>query len=201
MYVIEEEGLADAKIIHIHYDSVADFFENTDPNKSYPKMHSGNKGDQSEVKGRGDRTWRFGDDSSREGYYSTRFDPTKGKNICEEDVKSVIASKEYKSLLQQALTYKKRIKFVDVGFRLNVARAISGDDKYFASFTNARKPTVKLCINICGSACVDANDFKNVAKTAVPTIYALETAGIATEVYYCAFARETHPDDFKYQCP
>ena len=109
-----------------------------------------------------------------------------------------MASKEYKKLLEQALTYKKRVKFQDVGSKLNIPRAISGDDKYFTTYTSARKPIVKIAINICGSACVGQAEFIKVAKTAIPTIFALETAGISTEVYYCAFVDGCHEDHSRF---
>jgi hypothetical protein len=185
-------------VIHFIYDSVGDFFENTDPTKTY-NCHSGNKSDQKEILN-GDRDWRFGEDRSRSVFYENRFDPMNGKKMCESEVKKVLSSKEYKKLIQQALTYKKKITFEDLGFRLNVARAISGDDKYFVKYKNAKRPTVKIAINICGSACVDEDAFRKVAMTAVPTIYALELAGIATEVYYTAFATGTHSDDFEHSC-
>jgi hypothetical protein len=123
-----------------------------------------------------------------------RFDPTKGKGICAESVKKVMASNAYKDLIKQAMTYRKRVKYEDHGFRLSVPKAIGGEDRYFAVYKNSKKPVVKIAINICGSACVEQSEFIKLAETAIPTIYALEIAGIATEVYYTAFASGTHPD-------
>jgi hypothetical protein len=182
---------------HIVYDSLADFFANTDPNKPPADMHSSNEYNHREVKS-SERQWRFGNDNTRENFYEKRTDPNKGRGICADAVKRVMADKSYKSLIKQAITHRKRIKYEDHGFRLNVSKAISGEDRIFGVYKNSRKPTVKIAINICGSACVGQDDFINVAKTAIPTIYALETAGISTEVYYTAFASGTHEDSADY---
>jgi hypothetical protein len=147
---------------------------------------------------KGDTGWRYGQENDRDTFVVERFSPKKGKTLCAEAVKKTMADKSYKKLITQALTYKKRIKFDDNGARLSVPKAIAGEDKYFAKFTNARKPTVKICVNICGSASVSQDAFIKVAQTAIPTIYALETAGISTEVYYCAFAKGTHEDNAEY---
>jgi hypothetical protein len=112
--------------------------------------------------------------------------------MCLDAVKSTMADKSYKKLMANAMTYRRRPKFQDVGSRLSVPRAIAGEDKYFVSLKAARKPTVRIAINICGSASVNKEAFERVAKTAIPTIYALEQAGITTEVYYCAFSTRTH---------
>jgi hypothetical protein len=103
-----------------------------------------------------------------------------------------MADKSYKKLMANAMTYRRKPKFQEIGSRLSVPRAIAGEDKYFVSLKAARKPTVRIAINICGSASVDKAAFERVAKTAIPTIYALEQAGITTEVYYCAFSADTH---------
>lgn len=182
---------------HIVYDSLADFFANTDPNKPPADMNRANESNHREVKS-SDRSWRFGNDSTRENFYEKRLDPNKGRAICADAVKGVMADKSYKSLIKQAITHRKRIKYEDHGFRLNVSKAISGEDRIFGVYKNSRKPTVKIAINICGSASVDQDGFINVAKTAIPTIYALETAGISTEVYYTAFAANTHEDTADY---
>ena len=178
---------------HIVYENINEFFELTNPKKPAPDtMHTSNKDSYNELKY--SDSWRYGDEDNQKTFHEVRFDSSKGKNLCAEAVKKTMASKEYRELIKQALTYRKRIKYVDHGFRLNIAKAISGEDKCFGTYTSARRPVVKIAINICGSACVGQEEFINVAKTAIPTIYALETAGIATEVYYCAFAKDTHPD-------
>ena len=181
---------------HIVYENLNEFFELTNPEKAPATMHRDNKSDLEDMKYQS--SWRYGDEYSKETFYDVRFDSKKGKDMCAADVKKTMASKEYRELIKQALTYRKRIKYIDHGFRLNISKAISGEDKCFGTYTSARRPVVKIAINICGSACVDQEAFINVAKTAIPTIYALETAGIATEVYYTAFAKGTHPDEAEY---
>lgn len=175
---------------HILYESVGDFFTNTDPNVRPPDMHKDNIGDANDVIS-GERSWRYGDEKNTKTYHDVRFDPKKGKDMCLAEVKKTMADKSYKDLIRQARTYRKRIEFSDQGFRLNVSKAISGEDRYFGVYKNARKPIVKIAINICGSASVDQSAFRKVAATAIPTIYALEQAGIATEVWYCGFADGT----------
>lgn len=170
------------------YESVGDFFRNTDPENPLPTMHSNNGGMLREIKGDPSGSWRYGDDRSRTKFYENRFNPDKGKKKCVEKVKKTMADKEYKKLIQQARTYRKRIEFSDHGFRLNVSKAISGEDRYFGVYKNARKATVKIAINISGSCSVSDEAFANIAATAIPTIYALEQAGICTEVWYCEFS-------------
>lgn len=176
---------------YIQYDSLADFFKDTNPETPPAYMHSDNADNHREVKS-SDRTWRFGDERERSKFYDVRIDPSKGRGICYDAVKKTMADKSYKSLIKQAITHRKRIKYEDHGFRLNVPKAISGEDRIFGVYKNSRKPTVKIAINICGSACVGQEEFIKVAKTAIPTIYALETAGISTEVYYVSFSTNTH---------
>ncbi len=183
---------------HIIYDSLGDFFQNTDVKNPPSTMHSDNKSEHSSIASRGDRSWRYGDEGNMDTFHEVRFDPDKGKKMCAEQVKKTMADKVYKDLIKQALTYRKRIKYEDHGFRLNVPKAISGEDRYFGVYKNSRKPVVKIAINICGSASVDQDAFRKVAQTAIPTIYALETAGISTEVYYTAFARGTHDGAARY---
>lgn len=173
---------------HIVYESVGDFFRLTDPNNPPSTMHSANSSMHSEIKGSVYETWRFGDDESRDKFYENRFEPTKGKTKCYDQVKKTMADKEYKKLITQARTYRKRIQYEDHGFRLNVAKAISGEDRIFGVYKNARKATVKIAINISGSCSVSDEAFAKIAATAIPTIYALEQAGICTEVWYCEFS-------------
>ncbi len=177
---------------HVVYDSLADFFSNTDLENPPADMHKENYDDYMDVKNDFRSGWRFSDEDSRDKYYDKRFDPSKGKSMCADEVKKVMADKSYKALIRQATTYRKRISYEDHGFRLNVAKAISGEDKYFGVYKNTKRPTVKIAINICGSASVSAESFKRVASTAIPAIFALEQAGIATEVWFTAFAQGTH---------
>ena len=173
---------------HILYESVGDFFRNTDPQNPLPTMNPANGSMYEEIKNSTSDSWRFGDDKRRDTFYHNRFDPTKGKTKCIAQVKKTMADKEYKKLIQQARTYRKRIQYEDHGFRLNVAKAISGEDRIFGVYKNARKATVKIAINISGSCSVSDSAFANIASTAIPTIYALEQAGICTEVWYCEFS-------------
>lgn len=179
------------KTLHIVYDSIHDFFNNTSLKNPPEILNKKNKEEFSDLKS-SDSSWRFGDDYDRETFYENRFDSSKGKKMCHDEVKKTLAEKTYKDLVQQALTYRKRIFYQDSGSRLSIPKVIAGEDKYFITYKNSKKPVVKIAINICGSASVDEDAFKKIAKTAVPTIYALETAGIATEVYYTAFASGTH---------
>ena len=175
---------------HVVYDSLHDFFKNTDIKNPPASMHPSNEDDLNSVK-TSETRWRFGDEQNRIKFYDVRFDPDKGKKMCAEQVKKTMTDSAYRSLIRQAMTYRKHITYQDHGFRINVPKALSGEDRYFSTYKNTRKPIVKIAINICGSACVDQESFRKIAQTAVPTIYALETAGIATEVYYTAFATGT----------
>jgi len=187
------------KTYHVVYESVGDFFRNTDPtNPPASTMNPNNKSEYNQILKSKTDSWRYSDEKSRKGYYDTRFDPTKGKNMCAAEVKKTMADKSYKDLIKQARTYRKRINYEDHGFRLNVPKAISGEDRYFGTYKNTKKPTVKIAINICGSSCVDSEQFRKIAATAIPTIYAVEQAGIATEVWFTAFAQGTHDKDATY---
>lgn len=178
--------------LHLRYKSLKDFFEETNPKGNILTSHSHSLSEISEMAKGSDGSWRYGDEHKQEKFYHSRFDPKKGKELCVADVKKTMQTKEYKDLVKQAMTYRKRVTYKDSGFRLNVPKAICGEDRYFTTYNNSRKPIVKIAINICGSASVDKDAFARVAKTAVPTIVALETAGIATEIWYCAFSEGTH---------
>jgi len=179
---------------NIHFDSVYDFFKYTDLDCPPATMNRSNKSDLGEIINSKRSEWRYGDEETRDEYFEHRFNPEKGKYICQDTIKSTIADKEYRKVLRLALTYKKSIKFDDAGCKINVSKAISGEDRCFVKYKNAKKPIVKIAINICGSACVDSSSFRRVAETAVPTIFALETAGISTEVYYTSFSKDTHTE-------
>jgi hypothetical protein len=184
------------KLFHMYFDSVDDFFQHSDAKKLVDKgiddLPSTNRSHIREISRGEEASWRYGDDKNKKKFEEVRFDPKKGKDLCQDAVKSTMADKSYKKLMANAMTYRRKPKFQDVGSRLSVPRAIAGEDKYFISLKAARKPTVRIAINICGSASVDKAAFERVAKTAIPTIYALEQAGITTEVYYCAFSTGTH---------
>lgn len=182
---------------HIVYENLKEFFTLTDGTNPPADKNPRNKMKVNTLESRD--SWTYGDDKKRKTFLEQRANPEKGKEMCADAVKKTMSQKEYKDLVEQALTYKKKLKFDDVRGRLTVPRAIAGEDKYFAMRTNGSKPMVKIAINICGSACVDKEQFENVAKTAIPTIYALETAGIPTEVYYCAFVNGAHDTkEFQY---
>lgn len=180
--------------VHLRYNSIKEFFEETNPKGKIVAIHGNNKDEIRNMASGSEGSWRYGDESKQDKFYHTRFDPTKGKLLCADEVKKTMQTSEYKDLVKQAMTYRKRTTYKDSGFRLSVPKAISGEDRYFTHYSNSRKPIVKIAINICGSASVDKDSFVKVAKTAVPTIIALETAGIATEVWYCAFAVGTHEE-------
>jgi hypothetical protein len=192
MRIVKEEN----KVLHMYFDSVDDFFQNSNAaaikEKGMDHLPSGNKSQIDEIIRQGDRSWRYAEEKNKDKFEKVRFDPSKGKEMCADAVKSTMADKSYKKLMANAMTYRRKPKFQDVGSRLSIPRAIAGEDKYFVSLKAARKPTVKIAINICGSASVGASAFAKVARTAIPTIYALEQAGITTEVYYCAFSTRTH---------
>lgn len=186
----------DKKLFHMHFDSVDDFFQHSDAKKLVDKgiddLPSTNRSHIREISRGQEASWRYGDDKNKSKFEEVRFDPKKGKDLCLDAVKSTMTDRSYKKLMANAMTYRRKPKFQDVGSRLSIPRAIAGEDKYFVSLKAARKPTVKIAINICGSASVNKEAFERVAKTAIPTIYALEQAGITTEVYYCAFSTGTH---------
>jgi len=184
------------KVLHMHFDSVDDFFQHSDARalkeKGISHLPSTNQYHIKEIADGDEKSWRYAEEKNKDKFEKTRFDPTKGKDMCADAVKKTMADKSYKKLMANAMTYRRKPKFQDVGSRLSVPRAIAGEDKYFVSLKAARKPTVRIAINICGSASVNAAAFARVAQTAIPTIYALEQAGITTEVYYCAFSTGTH---------
>jgi hypothetical protein len=143
--------------------------------------------------------WRYGNEKTREKFLEQRMNPTKGKTLCKDDISKTMFSKEYQNVLKQALTYKKRNVFVESGVRLSVPKAISGEDKSFVVLSKGKKPTVKLAINIAVSCGVDDKDIMKIAKTAILTTYALETAGIPTEIWFCTFGKGQYiTDQFKY---
>lgn len=185
-------NITEGIVNHTYYDSINDFFVHTDLDNPPKDMHNANKSEVKEIVNEESREWRYGDEKNKKNFYEQRFNPNKGKNICQEAVNNTIADKKYKDVLKLAMTYKKRINYNDSGSRINVSKAISGEDKCFTVYKNSKKPIVKIAINICGSASVSSSAFQKVAETAIPTIYALERAGIATEVYYTSFSVGTH---------
>lgn len=150
--------------------------------------HESNKEDYNDIVNSTSSGWRYGSEQSKEKFLATRSDPSKGKTLCAESIKRTMADKSYKKLITQALTYKKKLKYKEMGSRISVPRAIGGDDQYFITTKKAAKPTVKIAINMCVSASCDDDMLMKIAQSAIPTVYALETAGICTEIWLCTFS-------------
>lgn len=182
------------------FNSLHEFLTHTDRSVSDipgDEYHSANRDELRSLERPGHDSWRFGSGKNLEEFMRDRLDPKIGKDLCKYELGRKINSKEYKQLLQLALTYRKKIKFLDVGNRISVPHAIAGDDKYFIQMKTASKPTVKICINVGGSASVDPEDLVKVATSAVPIIYMLETAGISTEIYGGAFVTRLYERDLE----
>lgn len=182
--------LAD-NLYRVSYKSLGEFFKETEDTNPPSDIHSDNVSDFNEVSSDVDSSWRYGKEVNLSSYLQRRFDPSKGKNLCETSIKNITSQKAYKSLVTQALTYKKRVSFKETGGRISVSRAIAGEDTYFITQKNASKPTVKIGINMCVSASVDDDKLVEIATKAIPTIYALEMAGICTEVWLVAASSDT----------
>lgn len=150
--------------------------------------HRDNEDDFNNVFKKSRDSWTFGSEGTKENYLMNRVNPSKGKKLCGDAIKQTMADKSYKDLISQALTYKKRLKYNDMGSKISVPRAIAGEDQYFVSVNNAQRPTVKIAINMCVSASCTDNMLMMIAKSAIPTVYALETAGICTEIWLCTFS-------------
>jgi hypothetical protein len=179
---------------HQLFESLHEFFKYSDVNHPPSTMHPNNQDQYEEIKRSTTDSWRFGDERQRSSYYNLRFHPSKGKNMCEQSVKTTMSDPNYKKLVRQALSYKKKVHFQDCGHKIDVSKAIAGEDRFFIKAKNTARPSVKIAINICGSASVGQEQFKKLAETAVPTIYALEMAGIPTEVWFSAFSSGTFKD-------
>ena len=183
------------------YRSLADFLEDTVQtcDQLPDTVHRDNLSDYQNIQESSSDSWRYGSEYSQDNYFRVRFDASKGKKLCENSLKTLMAGKEYKSLVQQALTYKKKLSYTDTGSKLSVSRAIAGEDRYFVKTKNAARPTVKIAINVGVSACVDDRELVNIAVSAVPVVYALETAGICTEIWLCCFTKsQFYNVPFKY---
>jgi hypothetical protein len=182
------------------FDSLKEFLSiSTDPR--FPDgAHEDNERDFNDLHNDQQNSWRYGSESTKEKYLATRSNPKKGKELCLQSIKKTMADKSYKDLISQALTYKKKIKYADTGSRISVARAIAGEDNYFVTRNSAQRPTVKLAINMCVSAGCDDEMLMMIAKSAIPTVYALETAGICTEIWLCTFSSHAfqNSDGFHY---
>lgn len=161
--------------------------------------HQENKSDYDSILQESSSGWRYGSENSKDKFMATRSDPSKGKTLCAESIKKTMADKSYKKLITQALTYKKKLKYKEMGSRISVPRAIGGDDQYFITSKKAAKPTVKIAINMCVSAGCDDDMLMKIAQSAIPTIHALETAGICTEIWLCTLSQGAFRNDIGFQ--
>lgn len=185
--------------LHITYRSLGDFFRDTKDPVFPASANIGNKDDYERIQNDESDSWRYGAEYTQDNYFIKRFDKTKGYNLCEAKLREVMSGKEYKSLVSMALTYKKKLKFTDNGGKISVSRALAGEDTYFVKTKNAARPVVKLAINIGVSACVSDDDLVRIASNAIPVVYALESAGICTEIWLCAFTCNLYDtNEFQY---
>lgn len=171
------------KYNYVSFSDRKKFFELTDSKNVPHDVPSYNKEGIEEINNERASDWRYGNEKTHENLIENRFSQEKGKNLCKDAIRDVMASKEYKKVLSNALTYRKKNTLTDTGSRISIPHVIAGDEKYFLKIKNASKPTVKIGINICVSACVSDKDLMEIAKRAIPMVYALETAGICTEVW------------------
>lgn len=186
MFHVKTKITGDTFVITL--DNLKEFLSISTDEKFPDTGHESNRSDFDRIFAHEKDRWRYGSEGTKEQYLQTRTDPSKGKNLCLADIKRTMADKSYKKLITQALTYKKRLKYADMGSKISVSRAIAGEDQYFVSTNNAQRPTVKLAINMCVSASCDDEMLMMIAKSAIPTVYALETAGICTEIWLCTFS-------------
>ena len=178
----------------ITYKSLGEFLNDTEKAPFPSDAHSDNESDYNEIRNERSCEWRYGSEKLVENYYDERFKPDKGRRLCQNDLNKMLCSKEYKDSLKIALTYKKRLNFKEEGNRISVPRALTGDDKCFITSKTSRKPTVKIAINMCVSACVDDQGLMKIAMSAIPVVFALEQAGICTEIWLCGLSTGTHED-------
>lgn len=184
----------DLKYNYVSYPKKDKFFSITDSKEVPSNLPSYNiQGIQDINKGE-DSSWRYGKEENHKTLMENRFSQKKGKELCTEAIKTVMRSKEYKDILTAALTYRKKNALVDVGSRISIPHAIANDEKYFLKIKNASKPTAKIGINMCVSAMVSDQQLMQIAIRAVPMIYALETAGICTEVWMLTAVKNLYED-------
>lgn len=182
----------DLKYNYVSYPQKKKFFELTDskevptnlPSYNIEGIRNINQGDES--------NWRYGKEQNHENLIEKRFSQEKGKGLCAEAIKTVIRSKEYKDILTTALTYRKKNALVDAGSRISIPHVIAGDEKYFLKIKHASKPIAKIGINMCVSAMVSDEQLMQIAIRAIPMVYALETAGICTEVWMLTAVRNLY---------
>lgn len=181
---------SDDKIMLTRYKSLHELFQHTDrtvdecANNGY---HRHNMNEMAELDNDGRDNWRFGKNQDLDRFKEQRLNPSYGRDMCRNELRKVMSTKEYRSLISQAMTYRKKMSYQDTGTRISVPHAVTGEDKYFIRMKNGTKPTVNISINIGASCGVDAEDLQKIAVRAVPIIYALETAGICTNVVASVF--------------
>lgn len=176
----------------IKYRSLQELFMHTDRTVvecNADGYHSFNMSEMRELdEGDGRDSWRYGgDNGNRNEFKQRRLDPSYGRDMCRNELRKTMSSKEYRNLISQAMTYRKKMSYQDMGTRISVPHAVAGEDKFFIRMKNGAKPTVNISINIGASAGVSAEELQQIAVRAVPMIYALETAGICTNVVATVF--------------
>jgi len=182
------QAIVENDTYRMKYQSLAEFLYDSE-SAPYP-VNGANKSDFDKITSDRENSWRYGTEHVNTKFFHERFEPVKGKKLCEQTIKELTASKDYRKILQLALTHKKKVSFKDYGSRIDVARAISGDDNCFIRQKTARKPIARIAINVGVSACVTEKEMLQIAKTAIPVIFALEQSGICTEVWLVAFVDE-----------
>lgn len=173
------------------YRSLQELFMHTDRTVaecSANGYHEYNMREMSELESDSGRdNWRYGEDIDRDTFKVRRLDPSYGRDMCRKKLRETMSSKEYRELISQAMTYRKKMSYQDTGTRISVPHAVAGEDKFFIRMKNGAKPTVNISINVGASCGVSAGELQQIAVQAVPMIYALETAGICTNVVATVF--------------
>lgn len=180
------------KYNYVSYPQKKKFFELTDSKEVPTDLPSYNIEGIRDINRGDDSNWRYGKEENHKTLIEKRFSQEKGKGLCAEAIKTVMRSKEYKDILSTALTYRKKNTLVDAGSRISIPHVIAGDEKYFLKIKNASKPTAKIGINMCVSAMVSDEQLMEIAIRAIPMVYALETAGICTEVWMLTAVRNLY---------
>lgn len=181
------KSVVENNLLRVTYQNLLEFYKHTDIKTIPQDLPSDNRDNLKEIIKNPTDSWRYGNEDDHSKYLATRMDPKKGKSLSQDEIKKVISTSEYKKVLTKALTYRKKINFRDAGSRIDIPRAVSGDDKIFVQQKSASKPVVKLAMNMCVSAMCSDEDLMKISLRTVPVIYALESAGIATEVWLCTF--------------
>jgi len=181
--------------LNVVFESLKEFFSYTEQGAPYnnlcPNISDLEEMDKDASNQKKD-SWTFGRQSNYSEYYKERLNPNLGKELSKTQLQALTRSAEYKKLLTQALTYRQKMRFQDIGNRISVPHAIAGDDKYFVVTKSASKPTAKIAINMAVSACVDTEDLIKISCKAVPLIKLLEASGIPTEAWIIFPSCDSH---------